>query len=92
MNYLDQGFNNNLERSSTIQDTEVRQLTPQEADFVIPELDGSKIINSNSNKYTFNPSQAPTNPKEGDTYYDKTLKKLNIWTGGNWEEISSNVI
>jgi hypothetical protein len=88
--YSQSGFNDNLERSSTIQDTEVRQLTPQEADFVIPELDGSKIINYNSNDFTFNPSQAPSNPKEGDTYYDKTAKKLKIWTGNSWELVNSS--
>jgi hypothetical protein len=89
MNYSKNGFNDNLERASTVQDNPVRQLTPQEADFVIPELDGSKIVNYNSPKFNFNPSNAPQNPKEGDTYYDKENKKLRLWTGSNWEMVSS---
>lgn len=35
------------------------------------------------------PSSAPASPIEGDVYYDSTAKKLKVYNGTDWEEISS---
>lgn len=86
--YTQRGFNKNLKKG---EDEQVKQFTSQEVDFVIPPdgVSADKIKEFKKERFYFVPDTAPLIPKEGFVYYDKTLKKLKLWTGSAWEVITS---
>ena len=88
MDYTQRGFNNLLERASTKQKT--IPLTEGEIDRIFPEIPGEKISNYKSNRFSFLPTNPSANPKEGEVYYDTEDKKLKIFNGASYEEITSS--
>lgn len=69
----------------------MNRLTKNEVDFTIPDggIEPTKLSAYKSNSFSFIPTTPPTNPKEGQTYYDKTTHKLKIFTGSQWEIVTS---
>ena len=59
---------------------------------MIPEIEGSKVRGYISKSMNFIPTNAPANPKEGDTYYDKNDKVLRIWTGSQWDNLNGTAV
>jgi hypothetical protein len=72
-------FDNNLERKKT------KPIAERE----LPEIPGYKIIDYTADNMYFVPTIQPKTPKEGMMYYDKTDKKMKIYTGEGFEEITS---
>ncbi|MEM1337815.1 MAG: hypothetical protein AAF634_10095 [Bacteroidota bacterium] len=42
--------------------------------------------------YTLVPTNAPTSPLEGQTYYDQTSKKVFVWDGTQWLDLSETTV
>ena len=86
MSYIDQGFNQFLERG---EEKSSEKLSPLTIDRIIPEIQGEKVVNYKGDFFDFSPSSSQTEPKEGNVYYDKDTKKLRIFTGSSYETVTS---
>lgn len=70
----------------------ISRLKKQEIDFMIPEksIESDRLIEYKSNRFFCIPTVPNPNPKEGEVYYDKEDKKLKIFTGSEYEEVTSS--
>lgn len=55
----------------------------------LPDIPGDKIYDYNSESMRFIPTTPPKTPKEGMVYYDKVTRKLKVYNGYEFEEVSS---
>ena len=85
--YTNLGYDITLTKSDNLQ--EVQEFDPLQIDQLIPELSGSKIVDYASTNFNFIPTTPQANPNQGDLYYDKTDRKLRVYTGSSYETVTS---
>lgn len=72
----------------------MNRLKKNEIDFMIPEnsIESDRLVEYKSDRFFLIPTQPNPNPREGEIYYDKDDRKLKIFTGSEYEEITSVVV
>lgn len=55
----------------------------------LPDIPGNQVYDYTSENMYFVPTTQPKTPKEGMVYYDKVTRKLKVYNGYIFEEVSS---